>query len=177
MNVLNHRDLHFIDLASIPEGRHRLVVAGKQGKLYAVFDDGRLWSVLDGRYIEGDVDRDGYRVVTIGGLRTKLHRLLLYVFRGPAQKKGMVTRHLDGNPSNNRIDNLAWGTPAENWNDKRKHGTATVGERSGRAKLTDEDVRKIRIDGNSAKELAKCYGVSDSTIRLIRSGKHRPHVN
>ncbi|NCA72030.1 MAG: HNH endonuclease [Sphingobacteriia bacterium] len=176
MNVLNHRDLHFIDLSLIPAGRYRLVAAGERGKLYAVFDDGRLWSTLEGRYIEGDIDRDGYRIVTVGGMRTKMHRLVLYVFRGPAPGRGMVTRHLDGNPSNNCIDNLAWGTPAENWNDKRRHGTATVGERSGRVKLTDDEVRVIRDSEEPTKTLSARYGVSDSLISLIRNGKHRRNV-
>ena len=177
MQELNYRDLRFVDLDSIPAGDYRLIVTGKQGKLYAVFDHGLVWSVLEKRYIKGAKDRDGYQVVTVGGLRTKLHRLILYVFRGASGKKGMVSRHLDGNPSNNRIDNLAWGTLIENWNDKRLHGTATVGEKSGRVKLTDPEVQSIRVALESTKELARRYGVSDSLVRLIRAGKHRCHAN
>jgi hypothetical protein len=54
----------------------------------------------------------------------------------------MQCRHLDGNRSNNRLDNLAWGTPLENGADKARHGTAK-GERNGRAKLTAAKVRRI----------------------------------
>ena len=174
MRSLNYRDLHFVDLDSIPEGNHRLVYSGAQCKLYAVFDDGRLWSVLDARYIDGDIDRNGYRVVTVGGMRTKMHRLLLYVFRGPSPRNGMVSRHFDGNPSNNHIDNLAWGTQVENWDDKRQHGTATVGERSGAAKLRRVDVAEIRNVAprrGYAKELATRFGVSVAAIQKIRAGE------
>ena len=35
----------------------------------------------------------------------------------------MLCRHLDGNPHNNRLDNIVWGTVVENEADKVRHGT------------------------------------------------------
>jgi len=43
-------------------------------------------------------------------------------FRG-LPKPGEVCRHLNGNPHDNRLDNLSWGTPSENMLDKARHGT------------------------------------------------------
>ncbi len=61
-------------------------------------------------------------------LRTRrnaqVHRVVLETFQGPCPD-GMVCRHLDGNPHNNRLDNLAWGTMLENSQDRFRHGTAT----------------------------------------------------
>lgn len=48
---------------------------------------------------------------------------------------------------------------------------AAVGERHGRAKLTEEQVRRIRSDTfSSHAELAREYNVSEKAIRLIRQG-------
>lgn len=37
--------------------------------------------------------------------------------------EGGIGRHLNGDPSDNRVDNLTWGTPSENMYDKGRHGT------------------------------------------------------
>lgn len=71
---------------------------------------------------------DGYPVVTLSPKGTnrhavlKIHRLVLLAFVGPAPE-GMVTCHNDGNPTNNRLDNLRWDTPSANMVDRVKHGT------------------------------------------------------
>lgn len=43
----------------------------------------------------------------------KVHVAVLEAFRGP-KGPGQVCRHLNDNPADNRIDNLAWGSPSEN---------------------------------------------------------------
>jgi len=52
-----------------------------------------------------------------------VHNLVLSTFIGPCPK-GMECRHFpDRDPSNNRLDNLSWGTPVENAIDRVWHGT------------------------------------------------------
>lgn len=69
---------------------------------------------------------NGYRYVHLhsGGPRrnVQVHSLVLTAFVG-ARPDGLVSRHLDGNPANNRVDNLAWGTESENALDSVRHGT------------------------------------------------------
>lgn len=69
--------------------------------------------------------RHGYLAVELrgGGARRvpKVHQLVLLAFVGPPPK-GMETRHLDGNPANNKIDNLRYGTRHENMQDRVHHG-------------------------------------------------------
>jgi hypothetical protein len=86
---------------------------------------------------------------------------------------GEHTRHLDGDPSNNRLDNLAWGTAADNGADRVLHGTSLCGERHNLAKLSREQVLYIRLNyypGRGPK-LAEMFGVSNSTINNIILGK------
>jgi hypothetical protein len=52
----------------------------------------------------------------------KVHRLVLLAFVGPPPA-GCEALHGDGNPANNRIENLSWGTRSENMYDRVRHGT------------------------------------------------------
>lgn len=90
----------------------------------------------------------------------------------------MECRHLDGNPANNRLSNLKWGTKVENESDKRRHGTSNVGPRNGQAKLNVDQVAEIRrryaVGGVTQLALAREFGVSDGTICNIIQGKRYP---
>lgn len=63
---------------------------------------------------------------------------------------------------------------------KQKIGDANRGENSGRAKLTEKKVKIIKylLKGNSfiQKEIGKMFGVSDSIICMINTGKIWTHV-
>ena len=98
-----------------------------------------------------------------------VHRLILMTFDRPPNG-GEVTRHLDGNPTNNKLDNLCWGTMAENAEDRDRHGTTSRGESHPRAKLTRDDVAKIREmyqGGMTPKMIAEKYSVMACTISNV----------
>jgi hypothetical protein len=60
--------------------------------------------------------RSDYRYPTVWGPPrnpVKVHELVAEAFLGP-RPEGMLIRHLDDNPLNNRASNLAWGTQADN---------------------------------------------------------------
>ncbi len=99
-------------------------------------------------------------------------RLVLEAFRGCAPY-GEQARHLDGVMTNNRLDNLAWGTPVENAADKVRHGTSLHGERNHQCKLSDKQVKEIRASRDLLRVLAMQYGVRESTISRIRRGVRR----
>ncbi len=81
------------------------------------------------KIIQGSGGPDRYKIV---GLRSPdnpgtkkqvyVHQLVLGAFVGPCPI-GMECRHLDGNPSNNFLSNLRWGTHLENMEDMRRHGS------------------------------------------------------
>jgi hypothetical protein len=51
----------------------------------------------------------------------RVHQLVMLAFVGPCPE-GMEIRHLDGNPANCALSNLAYGTSAENTQDQIRHG-------------------------------------------------------
>lgn len=99
-------------------------VPGWEG-LYEVSIDGAIRCLRGaGRVMRPFVTEKGYRRVYLyrgpSVQRVRVHTAVLHAFVGP-RPTGMVTRHLDGNPANNHLSNLAWGTRAENEADKRRH--------------------------------------------------------
>jgi hypothetical protein len=72
-----------------------------------------------GRILAPYLDAYGYRVIALGTKRVKVHRLVLEAFVGPSER---LTRHLNNDPSDNRLENLRWGTPLENQQDRVRAG-------------------------------------------------------
>lgn len=62
-----------------------------------------------------------YAVGKASAVAVPVHRCVLLAHTGPCPVGG-VTRHLDGDPTNNQLSNLAWGTKSENALDMRAHG-------------------------------------------------------
>lgn len=58
-------------------------------------------------------DGRGRLCVKLEGKTHKVHKLVMWAFVGP-RPEGMDIDHLDGNPHNNRLDNLTYETPALN---------------------------------------------------------------
>lgn len=147
--------------------------------------NGRMATIQrKGRIISQSLDSHGYSMLNLcaGGKRRAalVHHLVLIAFVGP-KPEGMECRHLDGRRSNNRLENLSWGTALENAADKKRHGTEIVvcGERHGRAKLNANDVRKIRRDadaGLSYASIGREHCISAQQIREIAVRSAWRHV-
>jgi len=101
----------------------------------------------------------------------KVHRLLAIAFIPNPENKRCVN-HIDGNKTNNHIDNLEWVTDSENVIHGFKIGLITrpLGQDHHGSKLTDKDVLYIRSEKSiSNVEIAKKYGLCRSTIIKIKS--------
>jgi hypothetical protein len=172
-------------------------------KCYKVSDKGRVKSLprkvqrirkgqrqlitVQEKFLKGAPLRTGHLMVRLYKGRSKfidksIHRLVLETFIGPCPE-GMECRHLDGNPTNNNLSNLCWGTKQENADDKIKHGVSNRGSNSPRSKLTEIDIPKIRkmlkeLNGQwgALSKIGRQYNVDAATIRDIRDGITWQHV-
>ena len=148
---------------------------------YSVTKDGRVWSkprrCTKGGWLKPGKDKFGYLHVVLCNGKThvkRIHRIVLETFVGP-RPLGMECRHLDGNPINNRLENLKWGTRSENQQDAVRHGTSgglkSRGERGYFSKLSDRDRRlifSVYHDGAyTRRELADHFGMSWGAIADI----------
>lgn len=93
-----------------------------------------------------------------------VHTLVLEAFVGP-RPESMEGLHGDGNPANNNIGNLKWGTPTENHLDRVLHGVHHMSKRTSCSQghpFNDENT--YRAPGNPS--VRRCR-----TCRRNRSGK------
>lgn len=102
-------------------------VPGYEG-LFEVSDDGRVRSItrviksglgkrtLKGRELKPSTHAKGYKLVSLRANNkrrsTAIHILVAEAFLGPRPDDSWVVTHIDGNPTNNRPDNLMWVTRA-----------------------------------------------------------------
>ena len=124
--------------------------------------------------------RDGYPRLHIrdgGDRHVGVHTLVLETFVGPCPA-GMECRHLDGVKTNNRLENLVWGTRQENEADKERHGRVLRGSQQPGSKLTEADVLEIRHRSQVTVQrvLAREYGVSETVISMVVNRKRWRHV-
>jgi len=133
---------------------------------------GTFWMKFKGRILNLHENRAGYMQLTLSKNNNfflgRVHKLVLeaFVCKKP---KGLQCRHLDGNPSNNKLNNLKWGTSLEDRFDMIRHGRSLRGERHHMAKLRVRDVLYIRA--SKERGLAKKFNVSRTIISNIRKGR------
>lgn len=116
-------------------------VPGCEG-LYEVSSLGRVKSLprttTKGGILKPRIDRRGYQWVGLskdGLVRGfSVHELVALAFLGPRPAWATDVRHLDGDPSNNRASNLAYGNHSQNMIDMTRHGRNRGWATKGKAK-------------------------------------------
>lgn len=109
-----------------------LSVPGYEG-FYEVSDFGRVRSLprktrngCPGRILKPGLS-SGHLTVALSIDRQKksflVHRLVVLAFIGPPPSPEYEVCHNDGDPLNNTLDNLRWGTRSDNLLDSVRHGT------------------------------------------------------
>lgn len=81
---------------------------------YQASDDGRI---KHGNKEVGRLGTHGYYRVYMDGKDYAVHRVILETFVGPPPVEGAVGRHLNDKRTDNRLQNLAWGTQQNNVDD------------------------------------------------------------
>lgn len=156
---------------------------------YEVSDQGRVKSLR--RYAEGRVMKlvspcgpRKYLKVTLHRdgkqySNREVHKIVAESFIGPCPT-GQQVRHVDGNSVNNFARNIKYGTPKENSEDKRLHGTHREGELINTAVLSTSTVLEIRQLLSAGElnlvQIARRYGVQPACISKIKHRRTWKHV-
>ena len=154
---------------------------------YQVSDRGEVRSYMNNRYGPSDKNphmlkpcknAKGYDTVQLGrGVRKLVHRLVAEAFIPNPDNLPMV-RHMDDNPSNNHVSNLAWGTQTDNMQDCVKHGRL-VGDTSYAIQAKRVPVRVFTVTGDyigdfsSMSEAARQLDIWTQHISSVLRGKLR----
>lgn len=134
-----------------------------------------------GRSRKLDLDKHGYPRFSVkfnsSPTGLPVHRLAAYQKFGEAMfEDGIQVRHLDGDPANNKLENIAVGTQSENMLDRPREVRIAHGRLSGRARsrLSDQDVIDIRqkfSKGAPLSQIMREYGIAKSTASYIKNRK------
>lgn len=145
---------------------------------YYVTDDGRVYSAKTNKFLSPQLDKDGYEKIRLISTddkrhRYSVHRLVLENFKPREDMQKLQVNHIDGNKTNNNLDNLEWVTCSENMKHAYKNNLANQkGERNNASKLTEEQVKEIIKLILSKKynfvQIGNMYGVCSDTIASIK---------
>lgn len=144
----------------------------------------RFWSKVDktGHCWEWTSSKHnkGYGQLSVNGSTKTAHRMSWMIHNNSDIPSDMCVCHSCDNPSCVNPDHLFLGSHADNVNDKVSKNRHAVGEKHGMSKLTDEDIRCIRIarsvDRLSCEKIALRYNVAYSVIERICRKQIWTHV-
>jgi hypothetical protein len=115
----------------------------------------------------------GYKRINFRGKTFYQHRLLAYAFLGLPEKSELEVNHIDGNKSNNSLENLELVTRLENVKHSLDTGLTPVGEKHYSSVLTLKQVKEIvnmRKEGCIIREIAEYFSVSQGCVKGIIYG-------
>ncbi|ALA07695.1 putative HNH homing endonuclease [Bacillus phage BC01] len=155
----------------------------KNGENYSVSNLGRVRNDKRDQVKKLTQHKLGYMATGLGAKNTHfVHKLVALAFLhndDPENKR--IVNHKDGDKSNNRLDNLEWGTHADNIRHAVKQGLQVHvrGAEHHNTKFTEEDIVKIKkmlVQGVKGAEIARMYNVAPVTISFIKTGRSWAHV-
>lgn len=127
-------------------------------------------------------DRDAYLQVTLAkNWKQKtflIHRLVAAAFL-PAVEGKDVVNHINGDKTDNRLENLEWCTYKENMEHASGTGLMSFGDDHHTAKLTASKARAIRSlhsEGRTYASLSREYGVSPKSIMNVVNNRTWTHA-
>lgn len=138
---------------------------------YEVFEDGKIWSYSQKKWLKPITNHNGYQIVSLsdneGKRKTyRLNRLIYEAVSGEPIPEGMQVNHINECKTDNRFENLNLMTPKENCN----FGTR------------NERCSKARINGKMSKAVGafkdgKLVMAFPSTQEAHRNGFYSANVS
>lgn len=123
----------------------------------------------------GPRNNKGYGATKIRKKNWLVHRYVWTTVNGDIPVGGVIAHACD-NPACCEISHLFLTTQAGNMADCTTKGRGPRGERNGHAKMTDEDVRALRLGLVRGIDLVRRLGVDSSTVSMAKTGRKWKHV-
>lgn len=143
---------------------------------YVVSSLGNVKNIVTGNLLAGSIDHKGYKRydLSLNGKRIVKsgHRLVAEAFLPPTKDKNYVN-HIDGNKTNNCVDNLEWCTCQENV----QHAVSALGVKP----VNRRSIRCVEtgVVFPSAYEAERVLGIKNSLINRccngLRKSTHHLH--
>lgn len=156
------------------EGFYQVSNYGRIKSLSRKISNGTGFYISKEKILNGHINTNGYVQVELKGNPVLVHRLVAKAFIPNIDNKPQVN-HIDGNKTNNRVENLEWCTNSENQIHAYKNGLNIHSDKSGRSKKKvcqiDLETGKIINIFNSIAEAKKSLGVSKENISQVCKGK------
>lgn len=108
-------------------------------------------------------------------MNVSVHTMVLLAFHG-YPPDSTVACHNNGDPTDNRPENLRWDTQTSNNHDRKAHGNYAIGEEHPEAKISQSDAMRI-ANGEMTKPEAMRLGISHSQFYRIKNGESWKHIN
>lgn len=136
--------------------------------------NGNARPTLNPRTVKAVQGANGYLYVSLSihskATRKGIHALVLEAHRGPCPPGHWALHVKEADKTNNRLDNLEWGTPKKNSADREVHGNVPHGERHLLSKLSEAEAREIYVANEKHRDIAAKFGVSKSLVTSIKNG-------
>ena len=121
------------------------------------------------------LDKDGYPRIYVGKDKRMSH-YIYYLNTGEWPPKGMVIMHTCDESQCINFEHLRLGTHKENMADMKAKGRRCSGNST--KQFTVDEVKYIRYySTDTTRALAKCFNVSEGTIRNIRKFRTHKSIN
>jgi len=123
------------------------------------------------------LNQKGYGLLRVEGRFQRAHRVSYELFKEPIPNE-MCVLHKCDTPSCVNPDHLFIGTQKDNMHDMHRKGRGPnlKGSNSGKAKITEDDVRAIRADNRPHKIISQDYPISVKSVTNIRCRSNWPWV-
>lgn len=140
---------------------------------YRVSSHGRVFSRLSSKIMRPEISKSGHRRVNLytspgRPRRFQVHRLVARAFIG---ESSLDVLHWDDDPGNNKVENLRYGTDAENYADSIRNGIRKDPKECPRGHPYEEGNLVRLQEGDSRKRCVTCELRSDREKYRYRVSK------
>ena len=140
---------------------------------YLVYSDGRVLSNRKRKvFLKAWDDGNGYMAIKINDKSTKLHKVVADAFLGCCPD-GFTVNHIDGDKTNNNIDNLEYISRIENYKHALKSGLKRNIQNYLTADEASDMVEFYHNTGYTMKEICSWFNFDRVVLNSLIQDNHK----